>query len=243
MGESGEAGEPEGEPSVGRAGVGEPEGESSVGRAGVGGFEGEPSVGRAGGGESDGEPLAERAGGRGLGGRSAAGRGGPGEFDGEPSAGLGEVREFGNRSPAGRAGAEKIDRPVPAAPLAGTPTRRLARFLARTSGEEYDAISRLWINARHLSRYRPVLRDRVAEQETAWRDRLEALIRDGVTTGEFGTDDPRATAIQILVVLDGLGVHANTATPQRPAAVLRMPVTTAERELGLPPGTLDHPTG
>ncbi|MFG2931531.1 TetR family transcriptional regulator C-terminal domain-containing protein [Streptomyces achromogenes] len=135
------------------------------------------------------------------------------------------------------------DRPLPAERAALTPTGRLARFLARTSGEEYDAISRLWINARHLSRYRSVLRDRVARQEAAWRGRLEGVIRDGVEAGEFASDDPAAVAVQLLVVLDGLGVHANTATPERPAAVLRMPLTTAERELGLRPGTLDEAAG
>ncbi|MFE3288331.1 TetR family transcriptional regulator C-terminal domain-containing protein, partial [Streptomyces sp. NPDC059233] len=89
--------------------------------------------------------------------------------------------------------------------------------------------------------YRPVLRDRVAEQESAWRGRIEGVIREGVARGEFRTEDPRATAIQILVVLDGLGVHANTDTGDRPAAVTRMAVTTAERELGLATGALDDP--
>jgi hypothetical protein len=88
-----------------------------------------------------------------------------------------------------------------------------------------------------------VLRDRVARQEAAWRGRLEGVIRDGVEAGEFATEDPAAVAVQLLVVLDGLGVHANTATPERPAAVLRMPLTTAERELGLRPGTLDEAAG
>ncbi|MFI0808682.1 TetR/AcrR family transcriptional regulator [Streptomyces echinatus] len=143
----------------------------------------------------------------------------------------------------GSAATGELDRLLPARPPEDAPTRHLARFLARTSGEEYDVISRLWINARHLSRYRPVLRDRVALQESAWRGRLETLVRDGVDTGEFVTDDPVAATVQILVVLDGLGAHANTATPERPAAVLRMPITTAERELGLPPGTLDRTTG
>ncbi|MGW7527016.1 TetR/AcrR family transcriptional regulator [Streptomyces sp. NPDC054783] len=140
----------------------------------------------------------------------------------------------------GSAATAELDRLLPAERPAGSPTGHLARFLARTSGEAYDAVSRLWINARHLSRYRPVLRDRVAEQEAAWRGRLEALIRDGAAAGEFRTDDPLAATIHILVVLDGLGAHANTVTPQRPAAVLRMPMTTAERELGLPAGALDH---
>ncbi|MEV6703818.1 TetR family transcriptional regulator C-terminal domain-containing protein, partial [Streptomyces sp. NPDC051453] len=102
----------------------------------------------------------------------------------------------------------------------------------------YDNISRLWINARHLSRYRPVLRDRVAEQEAAWRERLTGLIRQGVDRSEFRTDEPYVTTIQILVVLDGLGAHANTETGNRPAEVSRLAATTAERELGLPHGTL-----
>ncbi|GAA0315676.1 hypothetical protein GCM10010302_63460 [Streptomyces polychromogenes] len=149
----------------------------------------------------------------------------------------------------GSAASAELDRLVPdgvgngsgAGTVAGAepPTRRLARFLAHTTGDAYDAISRLWINARHLSRYRPVLRDRVAEQEAAWRGRLEGLIREGVERGEFRTPDPYVTTIQILVVLDGLGAHANTDTTGRPAAVARMAVTTAEQGLGLPPGALE----
>ncbi|MFF4445475.1 TetR/AcrR family transcriptional regulator [Streptomyces sp. NPDC001502] len=140
--------------------------------------------------------------------------------------------------PAGAAGQAGADGPPGADGGAPTPTGRLARFFARTSGEAYDAISGLWINARHLSRYRPLLRDRVAEQEAAWRGRLEAVISEGVECGEFRTEDPYVTVIQILVVLDGLGAHANTEDRGRPEAVTRMAVTTAERELGLPHGAL-----
>ncbi|MFI1716148.1 TetR/AcrR family transcriptional regulator [Streptomyces litmocidini] len=132
----------------------------------------------------------------------------------------------------------ELDALLPADRPDGTPTQYLARYFALSAGEAYDDISRLWINARHLSRYRPVLRDRVAEQELASDDRLEDLIREGVERGEFRTDDPRAAAIQILVVLDGLGAHANTDRSNRPEAVTRMAVTTAERELGLPYGAL-----
>lgn len=132
----------------------------------------------------------------------------------------------------------ELDGLLPADRPDGTPTEHLARYFALSTGEAYDDISRLWINARHLSRYRPLLRDRVAEQELASDDRLEGLIREGVAAGEFRTDDPRATAIQILVVLDGLAAHANTDRSNRPEVVTRMAITTAERELGLPVGTL-----
>nr|BFE82889.1 hypothetical protein GCM10020093_054900 [Planobispora longispora] len=80
----------------------------------------------------------------------------------------------------GSAANAELETLLPADRSGETPTRHLARFFAHATGEAYDAISRLWINARHLSRYRPVLRDRVTAQEEAWRGRLEGLIREGV---------------------------------------------------------------
>ncbi|WND33227.1 TetR family transcriptional regulator C-terminal domain-containing protein [Streptomyces sp. BB1-1-1] len=139
----------------------------------------------------------------------------------------------------GDAADAELETLLPADLAGATPTRHLARFFARATGAAFDDISRLWLNARHLSRYRPTLRDRVAVQEAAWRDRMEALIREGVRRGEFRTEDPLVAAIQILVVLDGLGMLVNSAdTADDPPAVRLMPVTTAERELGLPAGTL-----
>ncbi|MFG3256443.1 TetR/AcrR family transcriptional regulator [Streptomyces sp. NPDC048172] len=140
----------------------------------------------------------------------------------------------------GSAVSGELDGLVPEKRPEGTPTLHLARFFAHAMGEAYDDISRLWINARHLSRYRPVLRERVAEQERAWRERLSGLLQEGVERDEFRTDDPYLTAIRILVVIDGLAAHANTSTLHHPPEVSRMAVTTAERELGLPEGAL-HP--
>ncbi|WP_405746925.1 TetR family transcriptional regulator C-terminal domain-containing protein [Streptomyces sp. NBC_01525] len=137
----------------------------------------------------------------------------------------------------GSAARVELDALLPAGRTGTTPTGSPARFFARATGPAYDGVSRLWINARHLSRYHPVLRERVGDQEAVWRERLEALIREGVVQGEFRTDDPYVTMIQILVVIDGLGAHATTGTTDRPESVTRMAVTTAERELGLPPGT------
>lgn len=80
----------------------------------------------------------------------------------------------------GSASSAELDSLLPVERAQGTPTLHLGWFFARATGTSYDDISRLWINARHLSRYRPVLRDRVAEQEAAWRERLTDLIRQGV---------------------------------------------------------------
>ncbi|MCX4733473.1 TetR/AcrR family transcriptional regulator [Streptomyces sp. NBC_01363] len=138
----------------------------------------------------------------------------------------------------GTAAGAELNALLPTDRAAGTPTDHLARFFALATGAAYDDISRLWINARHLSRYRPVLRDRVGHQEALWRGRLEALVRDGTDCGEFHTAEPYVTTIQIMVVIDGLGAHANTETGDRPEVVTRMAVSTAERELVLAGSTL-----
>ncbi|MCI3907544.1 TetR/AcrR family transcriptional regulator [Streptomyces spectabilis] len=139
----------------------------------------------------------------------------------------------------GTAAGSELDELLPADRADATCTRHLARFFALAVGEAFDDLSRLWLNARHLSRYRPALRARVTAQEAAWRDRLEGHIRDGVARGEFRTDDPMVTAMRILVVLDGLGALVNSGDAlDSPPEVLCLPAITAERELGLEPGAL-----
>ncbi len=140
----------------------------------------------------------------------------------------------------GSAAADELDILMPAADRDESPTVRLARFFTRTIGEPYDEMSRLWVNVRHLSRYRPLLAQRVRRQEAAWRERLGELIADGIDAGDFVTDDPDAVVMMILVVLDGLSAHVNTDTIARPDTVLTMGAALAERELGLPPGTLQR---
>ncbi|MFF2013569.1 TetR/AcrR family transcriptional regulator [Streptomyces sp. NPDC058195] len=138
----------------------------------------------------------------------------------------------------GTAASGELDTLLPAERTGERPTERLKRFFALATGPAYDDVSRLWINARHLSRYRPVLRDRVGRQEALWRGRLEEVIRDGAESGEFRTADPYVATMRILVVIDGLGAHANTPADERPEAVTGMAVRTAERELGLASGVL-----
>ncbi|MDI3423476.1 TetR/AcrR family transcriptional regulator [Streptomyces luteolus] len=140
----------------------------------------------------------------------------------------------------GQAAGRELDALLPNERTEGSPAHYLARFFALATGAAYDDVSRLWINARHLSRYRPALRERVGVQEAAWRERFTAVIEDGVRDDGFRTDSPVLTAIHILVVLDGLGAQANSRTVDRPQAVALLAVTTAERELGLESGTLSR---
>lgn len=138
----------------------------------------------------------------------------------------------------GVAATVELDELIPVDRPKGDELADLARFFLLASGDRFDGMSRLWLNARHLSRYRDRLRDRVGRQEARWRDRLTDLIRDGVDAGVFRTEDPLIAAIQILVVMDGLGAHANTDRTNRPPEVTGMAVTTAERALDVPRGTL-----
>jgi len=138
----------------------------------------------------------------------------------------------------GTAATAELDELIPAERPPGRALEYLARFLSLTAGERYDGMSRLWLNARHLSRYRPILRDRVGDQEARWRDRLAGLIAEGAAAGTFRAGDPPAAAVEILVVLDGLGAHANTDRSGRPPAATTMAVSTAERVLHLPDGAV-----
>ncbi|MFE7042988.1 hypothetical protein ACFU9X_27185 [Streptomyces atratus] len=65
----------------------------------------------------------------------------------------------------GTAADAELDTLVPTDRAAGTPKEHLACLFALATGAAYDDISRLRINARHLSRYRPVSYDRVGHQE------------------------------------------------------------------------------
>lgn len=118
------------------------------------------------------------------------------------------------------------------------PADRLARYLARLTDGEYLDLSRLWLNARHLSRFKDALRAAVAAEEAVNRTVLTDLIADGVRVGDFATDDPAGAALHILITVDGLGAYANDEGQVEHPVLDDMALTTAERVLGLAKGTL-----
>lgn len=63
------------------------------------------------------------------------------------------------------------------------PVDRLAHFLVGLADGDYLDLSRLWLNARHLSRFKDPLRSAVRAQESATRTALVALIDSGVRAG------------------------------------------------------------
>ncbi|MFC5911891.1 TetR/AcrR family transcriptional regulator [Streptomyces pulveraceus] len=125
--------------------------------------------------------------------------------------------------------------------VGGDALRTLQRFFTLISGAEFDDISKLWINARHLSRYRPALRDQVVSQELRWCHRIEQIITEGVREQSFRCDDPWAAAVRILAVVDGAGAYINTSADQRMAPLADLARRIAEAELGLPADGLRSP--
>ncbi|GAA2245230.1 hypothetical protein GCM10010232_35320 [Streptomyces amakusaensis] len=129
----------------------------------------------------------------------------------------------------------------PAGPGHETPLSTLRRFFVLIASTEFDNVSKLWLNARHLSRYRPVLRDHVVEQELLWCRRVENLIAAGTGAGLFRCENPWEAAVRVLVAIDGSSAYINTSADARTAPIADLARTVAERELGLPPDALATP--
>lgn len=120
----------------------------------------------------------------------------------------------------------------------GDGTATFRSFFGLIASSEFDNVSRLWLNARHLSRYRPVLHEHVVAQELLWCRRLEQVVAAGVAAGRFDCPDPWAAAVRILVAIDGTSAYVNTSVEHRRAPMADMVRTVAETELGLPAGAL-----
>lgn len=134
--------------------------------------------------------------------------------------------------------AAPIEPEDPARPGHENPLSALRRFFTLIASTEFDNVSKLWLNARHLSRYRPVLRDHVIDQELLWCRRIEQLIAAGTSAGAFRCANPWAAAVRILVAIDGSSAYINTSADTRTAPIADLARTVAEAELALPPGSL-----
>ncbi|MFI6942606.1 TetR/AcrR family transcriptional regulator [Streptomyces sp. NPDC050418] len=125
------------------------------------------------------------------------------------------------------------------------PLDRIARFLVRLTGGAHTDLSRLWLNARHLSRFKQPLREAVDGQETVTRTELVDLIERGGFETRAGS---LRAALHILVAVDGMGSYANTDTGEGAALTETIDLgdlvlETAETQLGLPSGTLRERAG
>lgn len=120
----------------------------------------------------------------------------------------------------------------------GTPLQRLAHFVGHIERGASLPLARLWLNARHLSRFSPALDVELQEQDQLDRERLMSMIADGIASGDFGDVDAETACIRILIALDGGGSYVNTTAELTHPAHRYVVADVAEWSLGIEPGTL-----
>lgn len=123
-------------------------------------------------------------------------------------------------------------------PTSGEPLDRMAHFIAHVESGASTPLARLWLNARHLSRFSPALEAALQEQDALDRERLTEIIEDGMRTGRFPVADAEAACIRILIAVDGSGSYVNSASETVHPAQEHVVADMAEWALGLDPGTL-----
>lgn len=123
-------------------------------------------------------------------------------------------------------------------PREGTPLQRLSQLVALIESEDSRDLSRLWLNARHLSRFSPALDEAVGAQQHLNRARLREIIEDGIAAREFAEVDVIAAGDRILMAVDGQSAYVNNTGAVADAAPEGFVAEVAEWTLGLQPGAL-----
>lgn len=123
-------------------------------------------------------------------------------------------------------------------PVDGPPVQRLAHFVHHIATGASLPLARLWLNARHLSRFTPSLDTTLQEQDALDRARLRSLIEDGIAGGDFAAVDPESASIRILIAVDGSGSYVNSSEDLTHPAHADFVADVCEWTLGMEPGTL-----
>ncbi|WP_226656642.1 TetR/AcrR family transcriptional regulator [Leifsonia sp. LS1] len=123
-------------------------------------------------------------------------------------------------------------------PTEGTPLARLSHFITHIQTGTSTPLARLWLNARHLSRFTPTLEATLREQDALDRARLREIIAAGIATGDFADVDPEAASIRILIAVDGSGSYVNSTADLSTPAQASFVADVTEWTLGLAPGTV-----
>jgi AcrR family transcriptional regulator len=123
-------------------------------------------------------------------------------------------------------------------PTSGEPLERLAHFVAHVESGASAPLARLWLNARHLSRFSPALEAALQEQDALDRARLIEIIEDGMRTGQFPVADAETAGIRILIAVDGSGSYVNSAVEAAHPAQKHVVADMTDWALCLESGTL-----
>jgi len=98
------------------------------------------------------------------------------------------------------------------------PADALERFLADSFSEAARPLWRLWIEAEGLAVQDPPMALAVASARTRLRDQLTAILREGGEQGAWTLTSPRATALRLEAMRDGLAGLLLAEDPELDAA-------------------------
>ena len=143
---------------------------------------------------------------------------------------------------------EDLERLERAVARAGDATRRLRSvlrmYLPTGSGIGWARDIDAWAEGL----FTPEIRDASRRLDARWRAALERVVVEGVESGEFTCDDPKAAALRIAVMVDGLAVAVQVRGTVGRSRAARWIGEYAADQLGLtadaltPTTTVPHPS-
>jgi AcrR family transcriptional regulator len=101
--------------------------------------------------------------------------------------------------------ADQLDK---ALDMPGEPVERMREVLSQYGPTGPAHGWTLWIDAWSTALRKPAIRRSLRKLDQRWRDALEEVIAEGVASGHFSCQDPKASVARIGALLDGLSVAA-----------------------------------
>ena len=123
--------------------------------------------------------------------------------------------------------------------IEGLPPTEALRALVGHQLDTTGEAARLWMSAWVAAPRRPALAAVVDQQMLAGLKLLTMLLEDGMAAGVFHLQDSRASAFRLLVLIDGVLVQKSMRAEATYGDVPSLVWDTVEREVGLPPGSLN----
>ncbi|MET9490525.1 TetR family transcriptional regulator [Nocardia sp. NPDC006630] len=123
--------------------------------------------------------------------------------------------------------------------VAQAPVDQLRRLLDYRRHREEFPVPLLWVDGWQAAYSEPHMREEVVRQMDHARAIIGRIISDGVDAGQFSTTDTRASATRILATAHAVTIQAVLQDDDEFLLVADFVLATAERELGLPPHTLE----
>jgi AcrR family transcriptional regulator len=132
--------------------------------------------------------------------------------------------------------ADRLDR---ALAKEGEPLERLRRVLTSYGPTGAAHGWTLWIEAWSTALREPSIQASLRKLDKRWRDALQDVITEGVSTGVFNCEDPKGTVARVGALLDGLSVASLIYKSVNRKELQSWVRNTTADELGIPRAALN----